>query len=67
MNTYLAKNGTIFYYNSDHSGETVISVHVDGRSPEESMSVEVNGEDLLEFGKKMFVTDIISVLENIGR
>ena len=64
MHTYVAKNGTIFNYNSDHSGTTFVKVPSSdpGVPPKE---LEVNGGDLREFGKAIFVQEVVSGLENL--
>lgn len=44
MHTYIAENGTVFNYNSDFSGKTVIA-----DSCERITQIEVPAEDLVEF------------------
>lgn len=60
MHTYKSDNGTIFNFNSDFSGEVIIT-----NSKKES--IEVNGDDILEFVSEEFIKQkIISSIEQMS-
>lgn len=58
MHTFRAKNGTTFMYNGDFSGDIeIIEKH--------GAKIEyiIDGEDLLEFARKVVAQDMIRFLE----
>lgn len=62
MHTFTSKNGTIFHFNSDYSGDICMYYKPDNSNV--PLEAYVNGEDLLEFARAMVAGDIIRLLED---
>lgn len=67
MHTFIGRNkDTTFLFNGDMSGEVLIPARNIELS-DDGMFAKIDGEDLRQFAKSIFLSEAIATLEQMGR